>query len=75
MDATVRDLTYLGADRRLELDAPFGEVVVRVAAGSAVPAVGERTVLSWGTANASAFLEVAEGERVRMPGPSEGDDR
>jgi putative spermidine/putrescine transport system ATP-binding protein len=75
VEATVRDLTYLGADRRVELDAPFGEMIVRLPAGAAVPDLGERVVLSWDIASSSAFAEETLDSPVRDERSNEGVDR
>ena len=40
LQATVIDVTYLGADRRVELDSDIGPLVARLPAGTDVPPLG-----------------------------------
>jgi putative spermidine/putrescine transport system ATP-binding protein len=70
VDATVRDVTYLGAHRRVDLDTEVGDVVARVAAGEAIPAVGARVAVSWDP-NACVAFTADEAERDPEPGPPE----
>ncbi|MCC5946879.1 MAG: ABC transporter ATP-binding protein [Nitriliruptoraceae bacterium] len=68
--ATVRDVTYLGAHRRVELDTEVGEVVAHIAAGDPAPEPGAHLAISWQVATSAAFPD-PDGDEHRDHGSAE----
>ena len=55
LDGTVIDVTYLGADRRVDIETPDGPIVVRTSPHTIAPASGEQVSVGWDPAAVLAF--------------------
>ena len=67
LDGRIRDITYLGAQRRIEIDTDDGTVIVRSGTDLALPRIGEPARLSWSPQNAAVFPTRDEATEMRNP--------
>ncbi|UOQ59845.1 ABC transporter ATP-binding protein [Leucobacter rhizosphaerae] len=55
IEGTVADITYLGAQSRLELDTAEGPIIVRAGVEAAMPSLGSTVRLAWSAENTAVF--------------------
>ncbi len=55
VEGTVRDVTYLGSQCRVEVDSDDGTLIVRTDTDTRLPGIGEPISLGWSAAHAACF--------------------
>ncbi|WP_449283813.1 ABC transporter ATP-binding protein [Leucobacter sp.] len=63
----IRDITYLGAQRRVEITTDDGPVIVRSGTEQPSPGIGAGVRLSWATADTAIFPIRSEATETRNP--------
>ena len=67
LEGVVRDLTYLGAQRRLELATDEGPIIVRSGVESETPEIGATVRLTWSPEHTTVFPTQADTTETRSP--------
>ncbi|RGE23277.1 ABC transporter ATP-binding protein [Leucobacter sp. wl10] len=67
LDGRIRDITYLGAQRRVEITTDDGPVIVRSGTETPAPGAGESVRLSWAAADTAIFPTPDDATETRNP--------
>lgn len=67
VDGVIRDITYLGAQRRVEIDTDDGQIIVRAGVEAVIPGVGAPVRLTWSAAHTAIFPTQIDATETRTP--------